>query len=65
MGENTLSEQFQHEIERSLEIGKIDTNNKQIHNRLFSLLDKATSVKSGGIELVLCAQMETGIELYC
>jgi hypothetical protein len=34
----------------------IDSPNTHIHDRLLSCLDKSTSIKSGGVKLVLCAQ---------
>ena len=33
--------------------GKFDTQNTQIHERSYSCLEKGTSIKSGGIKLVL------------
>jgi hypothetical protein len=49
MGKIPLSEQFQNPIEV-----KIDTPNPHIHDRSLPWLGAATSVKSGGIKLVLC-----------
>ena len=49
----TLSEQFQNQIEKTVEKDKIDTSNTQIHDRSLSWLGTGTSVKSGGVKLVL------------
>jgi hypothetical protein len=36
---------------------KIDTPNTYIHDRSISLLGTGTSIKSGGVEIVICAQL--------
>jgi hypothetical protein len=41
---------------KSIEIGKIDTSNTQILDRSLSWLGTGTSIKSGEVELVLCAK---------
>ena len=35
---------------------KIDTPNIQIHDRSLSWISTGTSIKSGGVKLVLCSQ---------
>jgi len=40
-----------------LERGKIDTSNTQIHDRSLSLLGTDTSIKSGGVKLVVLTQI--------
>ena len=39
-----------------VERGTIDAPNKQIHDCSFPLLDTGTSIRSGGVKLVLCTQ---------
>ena len=41
---------------RIVEIGKIDTPNTYMHDRPLSWLGTGTSIKSGEVELVLCAK---------
>ena len=36
------------------ESSKIDTSNTQIHDRSLYWLDTGTSIKSGGVKIVLC-----------
>jgi hypothetical protein len=36
---------------------KIDTPNTYIHDHSISLLGTGTSIKSGGVEIVICAQL--------
>jgi hypothetical protein len=52
----TLSEQTQDQISKFVEWGKIDTPNTQIYGRSLSWLGTGTSVKSGGVKLVLWTQ---------
>jgi hypothetical protein len=52
----TLSEHFQNAIEKTVEKDKIDTPSTQIHDRSLSWLGTGTSIKSGGVKLVLLTQ---------
>ena len=56
----TLSEQFQSLIERNQrKRGKIDTHNTHRHGRSLSWVCTETSIKRGGVKLVLCEQTST------
>ena len=49
----TLSEQFQNIILKYIERGNIDIPNTQIHDQSPSWLGTGTSIKRGGVKLVL------------
>ena len=52
-----LSEQFQNPVETMQKVAKIDTANANIHDRSLSWLGTSTSIKNGGVKLVLWAKM--------
>ena len=48
-----MSEQIQNANEKIVERGNIDTTNTQKHGRSLHCLDTGTSIKRGGVKLVL------------
>jgi len=53
-----MSEQFQKFNTKNVESVTIDTPNIQIHDSTLSWLGTGTSIKSGGVKLVVLAKMK-------
>ena len=62
-----LSEKIEYPRTKITERSKIDTSNTQIRNRLLSRLATVTSIKSGGVKLVLWTQTRENVprKLVC
>ena len=56
-----LSEKIEYPRKKITERSKIDTSNTQIRNRLLSRLATVTSIKSGGVKLVLWTQTRENV----